>query len=312
VKKPDRQPREFAWDGVEFQIPWNWELGLYEFMRKGVSRIEVEDEYVVRLEAEWIRPTKRALRPAAILEKYKDAAGALTRMAHETIEIHGLPPGWAATRALQRTTGSSRKKRGLAVSERESICAIYVCPQSKLLLFVLLHFSSEDKENPEEVMRMIAGSFRDHAEAPLIPWKLFDIAFELPREFKLARASFDVGAKHMVFRWKTRRLHLWHFACADMFLKGGEGMEEWVTGYLNAYSQIRGIVFMPGKNGEILWRRRARHLFGHRNEIASWCFQYKAGCRLDAGRNQLLAWVYHYREAGDLHVIPASCLPLGS
>jgi hypothetical protein len=300
------EPRRLAWDGVELQLPWNWELGLYKFLRKGVTRIEVEDEYAVRLEAEWLRPTRRALKPDVILERYRKATDALARKAHETIDVQGLPPGWTASRVSMRDTASAKKKRGLDVVESHHVSAIYVCPRSEILFFVLLHFMPEDREKPEEVMRLLAGSFRHHADAALVPWKLFDIAFEMPRQFRLESASFDVGAKRMVFRWKTRRFHLWHFSCADMFLKDGVVVEQWVTGYLNGFSEIRGPIFMPGKNGEIRWRRRQRHLFGHRTEIARGCFKYRIRCHRDAKRNQLVVWVFHYRRDSDLDLIPPS------
>ena len=298
-----REPRRLAWNGIEFLTPWNWELGLYKFLRKGVTRIEVEDEYAVRIEAEWIRSARRAIKPAVILERYKEATDKFARKAHETVAVQGLPPGWTATLAIMRDAAPSGKKGGPAVTSSKHICAIYICPRSEILFFVLLHFMPEDRENPEEVLRLVAGSFRHHADAPLVPWQMFDIAFELPREFALSSASVDVGAKQMLFRWKARRFYLWHFSCADIFLKDGVVMEEWVTGYLNGYSGIRGIVFMPGGDGVIRWRRRRRHLFGHRDEIAHWCFKYRIHCRLDKEKNQLVAWVFNYRKDDDLRLI---------
>ena len=106
-------PRAIAWDGVEFNVPWNWELGLYKFLRKGVSRIEIEDEYSVRLEMEWIRPSKRGFNRDVVLKRYQEAAEQFSRKASETGAINGLPPGWTANRFVLKEMVPSKKKRGL-------------------------------------------------------------------------------------------------------------------------------------------------------------------------------------------------------
>ena len=308
VKAVSHDPRAIAWDGVEFNVPWNWELGLYKFLRKGVSRIEIEDEYSVRLETEWIRPSKRGFNRDVVLKRYQEAAEQFSRKASETAAITGLPPGWTANRFVLKEMVPSKKKRGLELAESEHICALYLCPRGTLLMFVLLHFLPDDREKPLKVMTMIAESFRHHTDERLIPWKLYDIAFELPRDFLLESTLFDVGSKLMIFRWKTRRLYLWHFSCADMFLKSGVVQEDWVTGYLNGCALIRGPVFIPGKNGGVLWKRYWKHPFGHRDEIGRLCFKYKIHCRRDMVKNQLIVWVFHHRKPEDLEMIPADLL----
>jgi hypothetical protein len=299
----ERNSRRLAWDRVEFRVPRNWELALYKFLRKGVARIEVEDEYAVRLEAEWIRPRKR-LHTDAILKRYTRASRKLTLKATDKQPISGLPQGWFATRFVFRETVAAGKTAGLTVVRHELITAFHVCPRSEIFCFFLLHFLPEDREDPEEIIRLLADSFRHHGSGELVPWEVFDMAFELPRDFLLENTLFDVGAKLMIFRWKLRRFYLWHFSCADMFLKDGVVTEEWVTGYINAFSRIRGPVFFPGKNGGVTWKRRRRHFLGHVDEMVRGCFKYKVWCHRDRERNQLVVWVFNYRKEEDLQVIP--------
>lgn len=297
--------RRLAWDHVEFQVPWNWDIGLYKFLRKGVTRIEVEDEYAVRLEAEWVKPRKE-LEQSSILKRYQIAVEKFTATASESVPITGLPEGWTATRFIIKETAPNPGKSGLKLIGRQHIAALYIGPRSELVFFAFLHCEQEDPEDPLELMRLLAGGFRHHSNNPLIPWELFDIAFELPREFVLESAQFDVGAKLMIYRWKMRRFHLWHFSCADAFLKDDVVMEEWVAGYLNAYAGIRGVVFLPGNAGEIRWRRRWRHPFGHRNEMMRACFKFKIGCHRDPVKNQLKVWVFNHRNSADIEMIPAA------
>ena len=302
--KPALRSRRLAWDGLEFRVPWNWDIGLYKFLRKGVTRVEIEDEYAVRLEAEWLRP-RRKPDHASILKRYHKAVEKFTKSATEELPVKGLPAGWTATRFIIKETAPNAGNSGLKIVEQQHVAALYLSPNSELVFFAFIHCIKEDQESPADLIRLVAADFRHHGRAKLVPWELFDISFELPPEFLLESTLFDVGSKLMVFRWKMRRFYLWHFSCADMFLKDGVVMEEWVTGYLNAFSAIRGPIFRPGRNGEILWKRLWKHPFGHRDEIGRYCFKYRIRCRRDLEKNQLVAWVFNYRKDADLDMIPA-------
>ena len=152
--------------------------------------------------------------------------------------------------------------------------------------------------------RIIAADFRHHFDSDLARWQLFDIAFELPPGFFLENTLFDIGSKLMIFRWKMRRFYLWHFSCADMFIKGDTDVTKWVAAKINDFRRIRGGSFFVNDNGEIQWRRKRRHVIAHREEIARWCFSYKVAWHLDREKNQLIAWVFNYRKPADLQLIP--------
>jgi len=139
-----------------------------------------------------------------------------------------------------------------------------------------------------------------------VPWELFDISFELPCGFLLENTLFDIGSKLMVFRWKLRRFHLWHFSCADMFLKDDVIISEWLAAHINDARRIQGIVFSAGDDGSVVWQRRRRHLIAHRDELSRWCFKYDVRYRYDREKNQLIAWVFSYRRPEDLDIIPPS------
>ena len=298
--------KRIAWDAVSFLIPANWELALYKFLKKGITRVEIEDEYAVRMEAEWIRPTKR-LHMNTILARYEQRSRKLTMRASHRKPIEGLPAGWIATHyTLSETVPNTKRKTGLQVVKHGLVTAFYLSPDSRFFAFVILHFLPDDKEDPAAVTSLVASEFRQHLDGPLVPWQLYDIAFELPRDFLLESTLFDIGSKLMAFRWNRRRFYLWHFSCADMFLKEGIVPEKWAAGHLNDFRRIRGGKFFVDSGGQIRWRRRRRHLIAYRDEIAHWCFKYEARCHIDPEKNQLVAWVFHYRRQADLGVIPES------
>jgi hypothetical protein len=281
-------------------------MAVFRFLRRGASRIELEDEYTVRMEAEWVADHKRELDVQRIMKRYEAASKPLTLKSEENTPVAGLPEGWHATHFVFKETVKDKKVGGLEVITHGLITAFYICPQRSLFGFFLIHFMPDDPEDPVATICKLAETFRNHTTRPVTPWELFDVSFCLPGEFRLEKTHFDIGSKMMRFKWKSRRLHLWHFSCADMFLKDGMTADRWATGFLNGYGGFKGIRFGPDGKGGITWRRRKPFLFGHRSEIACWCFKYDIGWKLAEETRQLVVWVYHYRRQSDLQVLSSS------
>lgn len=296
--------RRLAWNGVSFAVPTNWELAVFRFLRRGASRIELEDEYTVRMEAEWIFDRKRKLDVQSIMKRYETASKPLTLKSEERSEVSDLPEDWHATEFVFKETGKIKKGGDLEVITHGLITAFYICPEKSMFGFFLLHFMPEDPENPVETIRQLAHSFHNHRKQPFVPWQLYDISFELPASFKLEKATIDIGSKMMRFNWKWRQFSLWHFSCCDMFLKDGKTADVWATGFLNGFGGFKGVRFDPDGKGGITWRRRKPFIFGHRSEIAHWCFKYTIGWHLIEETRQLVVWVYHYRKKADLLMLP--------
>lgn len=295
--------RRIAWNGVSFGIPANWELAVYEFPRRDLSRIELEDECSARMEAEWMQGQSQR-RLVHAMERYAKTTKSLTLKSVDRVDVEGLPSTWNATRFILRESGVDARSGGLAVSGHELVTAFYRCPRQSMFCFLVLHFAPDDPEKPDETTQRIAATFQDHHAERAVPWQLFDIAFATPPEFRLEKATFDIGNKRMVFKWHGRRFYLWHFSCVDMFLKENVTPAEWSAAYLNRFGGLPGPLFEADGKGGIKWRRRRPHVFGHRSEIAHWCFRYAIGCyRLEA-RSQLVVWVFHHRHPDDPRILP--------
>ena len=299
---PPPGSRRIAWDALSFCAPANWELAVYRFLRRKVSRIEMEDEYSIRLEAEWVRG-RRNLELGTIMERYEKAAKPLTVKCDEHRDIAGLPTGWKATHFIFKETGPEEGHARIRNIRHELVTAFYLCPESAIFCFFMLHFLPEDPERPADAIRLIAATLQNHESAPHSPWQLFDLAFKMPRAFALEKTQFDIGLKLMLFTWKLRRFYLWHFACADVFLRDGKTPAEWACGHLNGTRLLKAPVFMPAGPDRIAWRRRQPYFLGHREEIATLCYRYDVGCRLMEETNTLVVWVYHHRKASDLDVL---------
>jgi hypothetical protein len=296
--------RRLAWNGIALAVPWNWDISNYRFPGRGVAHIDIEDEYSRRLEVDWLADAQPS-GTARFLSEYDRSAANLARNADRKTALTGFPEGWQATRYdFRETLPTHRQARGLGVVAHSLLSAVFTARDASFVCRLHLHVLPGDPEEPEAVLRLVTASLKRYAAGP-IPWTLFDIDFELPREFVLEATAFEVGSKLLMFRWGGRRLYLWFLSCADRFLTSATREEVWVTGFLNARRQVPGIVFWPGAEGAVTWRRRRRHLFCHRDELSRWCFQYEAGYRRDLARNQLRIWVFNYRQDEDRRMLPA-------
>lgn len=293
--------RRLAWEGISFCVPANWELAVYEHPGKGVTRMEIEDEYAVRLEAEWTR-SGTALNLDTIMKRYEAASKPLTVKAEEQNTIDGLPTGWYATHFVLRETHGDGEQ--LSIVRHDLVTVFHLSADARLFCFFLIHILPGDNENPKALTTLLAQTFEDHQDASLVPFSLFDIQFRMHRDFKLEKAAFDIGMKHMLFLWERRRLFLWVFSCADVFLSDDMPPEQWAVGYLNSYSGIKGPIFRT-QDGAIRWRRSGMYWPGHYHELFRGCLRYEVLHHWNRASNQLWLAVFHHRRQSDLEMLPA-------
>ncbi|MBM4164469.1 MAG: hypothetical protein FJ222_08515 [Lentisphaerae bacterium] len=295
--------RRLAWNGISFRVPENWEIARYRDRRGGGWRIEVEDEYSVRMVVEWIQ-----VRRSAKGERFSQETLRLNRnlaaRAHMTHTLTGLMNGWKATRyEFRETIPTHRTDRKLTVVAHSEVVAVLVPPPGNVVACLTFSFLPADSEDPDAITRAVTETFTAH-EGTAVPWEAFDVAFHLPDSFLLEGMSFDIGAKYLAFRWRQRRFHLWILSCADQFIKPGDDPAVWAVGYLNAQRRIPGILFFQAGPGVIGWRRRWTSRICHREELSRWCFRYLIGFELDARRNQLRIAVLNHRCTADPSRLP--------
>ncbi|MDD5678862.1 MAG: hypothetical protein PHW60_12870 [Kiritimatiellae bacterium] len=281
----DDATHRFAWDGISFHVPRDWNLSGYS-LRRNVSWVRMEDDNTIRLEMEWTR-SHRPLDMERVRKRFAAVSKSLTSAGAETHQVDDLPPLWAAF-----LYSMADGRRLLAAYRFE--------PGSNFFCFFKLHFESVSLREPPRLIRLIARTFQLHVQ-DVVPWELFDIGFQLNREFRLVATSFQAGRQLIIFEWRRRKLHLWFISLADMILKD-KSMETWCADFLNGFKGIRGPRFSPGdRPGIISARRSRRYPLGQGEEIARWCFRYQAQCANLAAKNQLVLWVFQYREDSDLN-----------
>ncbi|MBN1669845.1 MAG: hypothetical protein JXR37_02355 [Kiritimatiellae bacterium] len=292
MRNPDRTSPDayhrFAWDGLSFDVPAQWNLSSYTFGRRS-NTVEMEDDVELRLQLEWVNLRGR-LEIGKVQKRYAAQAKAVTEAAETVEPVGGLPEGWHAF------AYSMRERRRL-------LTAFFLAPDASLFCFFVLHFGRSGRGQPARVILRLAGSFaaRMVGEAP---WSFYDVAFTLDRGFRLANTSLQSGRKLLVFHWRMRRLFLWFFSLADVLLKERD-IQSWAVEFLNGFKLVRGPRFVPGEDGAIVAnRRRFRYPFGHYEEIGRQCFRYHVQYVHDRSQNRVVLLLYHYRRGADLSMLP--------
>ncbi|MDP7741024.1 MAG: hypothetical protein QGF67_06270 [Lentisphaeria bacterium] len=277
-----KNSHSIAWDGISFLVPESWSFASYSYKKKGVTSIQLEDDYNIRLEVEWTRPHAK-LNLDRIRKRYAKKAQGVEKHATKSFEYRGLPSGWGA-HLYTMPDGF------------ELLSAYYLSPQSEVCVWFRGHFSDKDPEDPEEVLKLMTGC--EVRTKGMVPWSVYDIQFEVPSKFRLLRTAFHAGRKELTFQWRLRKYRLWFFSLAEIILRDHD-MLEWVVDFLNKSKDIKGPKFVI-ENGSICAKRRWRYPIGHNEEIGRLCFQYKIDCVHLEEENQIALSIFQYRTKSDL------------
>ena len=281
---PGPGQRLFAWNGVAFLTPKNWELANTE-LHKGVSRIVLEDDACPRLELDWFSTDNDVSRDK-VQKRCQKQSRALTEAAEKVLEIEGLNREWTAHEYRM---------------PQATVLVVGYClpsPEGRPFAFFRLHFPAGHAESPTVTFRAIAQSF-SWWKTGIAPWAFYDVAFSLNRDYHLASTALQAGRKMLAFEWRFRRLFVWHFSLADYILRT-QTAAEWCRDFLNSSKILPVPNWQVDSQGKLVYRRRKLYCLGQFEEIGRLCFQYQAVYRHLPEKNQIVLWVIHYRRQADL------------
>jgi hypothetical protein len=140
-----------------------------------------------------------------------------------------LPDAWQSALTEFESTGFSWQgwsQRGMGV--------LLFCPACRNA--TLIQFIENGRGIKKTVSQRILASFRDHTEAPVCRWAVFDIRADLPESLRLKRYRFEPGKFELAFSSKTRQVTLLRWAPASIILSGTS---------LETFAD-RAIAFSPG------------------------------------------------------------------
>ncbi len=274
---------QFAWQGYSCDIPADWNLSEYK-IAGGVACARFHDDCNLRLEFEWLQAPRR-INPETVRQRYAKIATDMRVSGARAENTEDMPTGWVA---CFYTMPDGKRMQA----------AFTLVPQSNFFFLLKIHFEQASQREAGRIVRRIAGTFHLHAQG-LVPWAVYDVAFQLHHAFKLRATSFQAGRKLLVFEWRLRRLHLMFFSLADLLCKD-QSLETWCAGYLNTFKGISGAKFAGGHKGELVATHCWWRLFGNVEPLLCGCLRYKAWCRLLPDKNQVFIGVFNYRGRADL------------
>lgn len=284
----------FAWDGLSFDIPPDWDLAFQE-TRMGITRIRLEDPVAVRLSAEWTIPAG-GVDLGRIMARFQANSKTLRKTSKSSETLGRIPENWSAILYLF----PDGRRLGLA---------FYLAPEKDLFGFFQIHMDPGSPGEAEGMLRQFIASFRRYPKGPT-PWACYDVAFTVPDGFKLVSASFNPGMKRFTFSRAGRRLYVWHVSLADLVLRKTKCTPlEWAARLLNANDFVKGPVFKIRQNALVATRPALLPRW-HFMELAWACLKYKAGLRHDTENNRLVLTCFQYRFNSDLAWLQGTDLPL--
>lgn len=197
--------RELAWNGIAFEMPAGWQIGiieprylLLEHARTGKPVVEMK----------WNRIRGR-FSPRKTLRRL--AAGQQP-LARKSLRIEPVPASWSVVLAGRPHAGFIwRTPRGSGRG------VLVFCPQCATA--ALIQFLGPDPDS--DIALRFLKSFRDHFSRNEIPLAVYDIAALIPAGFQLNSHRFESGRFELGYTGPgRRRLRLLRWAPASLLLAG--------------------------------------------------------------------------------------------
>ena len=195
--------KDIAWNGIRFESPRDWELGMI-----GPRYLMLEYRFEPVLEIKWGR-VKGRFSARTYLSR-------LTTHTEDQRELSArecsLPDGWKKSLDAFEATGFSWQGKSFAGKG-----VILYCPVCRHATLIQFYFKTPMKT--ESWQEHLLASFQDHRSDNQVEWKVFDIRASIPSEFKLRYHRFESGKYEMTFASDGQKITLYRYGPASILLK---------------------------------------------------------------------------------------------
>lgn len=178
----------FAWQGLQCEVPSDWELGsVTGDARKGSLRLE--DEELSRLEARWETGRPRTdLEP--VLDRHIADLEKAARKRRLSFNVERDVPV-AAPDGMQVATFEWK-------SDYKALNLLTFCPECHRI--ALLRAIARKGERIRPIAARVFESFRDHAQGETVPWAVYGMRLDAPKRFELERNTLNLQRIELGFR----------------------------------------------------------------------------------------------------------------
>jgi len=283
--------KEFAWNGIRFMAPPDWQVG-----KIGARYLMLEEESGPVLEVKWGR-VKGSFSHHDHLRRLAAFQG---RELRESVRQRPLPAAWKKALGKYEVTGFSW--RGRTVGGMGVLLYCSTCQNA-----TLIQFYKKGSDQREKSPQRLLASFRDHRQDNQIIWSLFDIRATIPEKFQLVRHRFEAGEFELAFAFGRQKITLHRWGPASIFLSGRDLVQFARTILPHHQEEPHPVIGVGGKVVE--WSAkppstRYDHWWSWVREKSS--FQWARLWHVE-GKNRILAVRAEGKEAIDLRLLERIC-----
>jgi len=207
--------KRFAWQGLEFQIPEEWELG----QDKGdyaSGFIRLDDPMFARLGVNWQTVKEKKVKsPAEFLKSLK-----------KTLKKRNKDIRFLAEKETKVCDHSARYFRWKAIGE--GLDLFWYCRETRRAFAAEFTFKPDEYAQMRAAMDSMIETFRCHGDEKLRSWTLSGLELQVPSGFKLTERGIYATRIHLFFTSKTASLMVDRVAFAQSLLSETyHDLKEW-------------------------------------------------------------------------------------
>jgi hypothetical protein len=269
----------FAWQGIQLDVPEDWNPSILEGTEKdGYCRLDDDED--VRLQIRW-GTSRKTQPPSRLVDSYlkgkgdrhsrKSAQKSRARRDTRLVNLSG-----ANTECFEAP--ETPFEFGMAIQCKQ--CSRYA----------LVSMLSEKGRVGRALARRVFGSYCDEPRGDLVPWSVYGFCFETPSRFSLSDHAVKAGRLEFAFHSSGERLRAIRFSLAETILRDNS-LLDWVQ-----EDRAKALTVWNMK-----WRQEDSsvvHAVGHRKGII--------GLVRRKARTWCRAW--HVEEANALYIAQGSGL----
>ena len=251
----DRDTKPFAWSGVTFTIPKEWETGQ---LGQGYALLEHQMRPVLELKTASIRGR------FSFRRHLKQLTRSGPKPPSPQLRLTSPPSTWPEF--PQAAEVQPFIWQGAHIGGQGLMVYCHHCRRA-----TLIQFFDHDGRSPSVIPQVLA-SFKDHDEHPSPTFAVYDIQATLPTRFILDRFQFDAGRFELAFHHAREMITLWRWSPADVILDRCGGNLARMTQDNDLLPPKTDIEASQRIDNGLIWqwhkktfRSRLRHLFSQRD-----------------------------------------------
>ncbi len=209
MSEKGRERQVIAWQGIRVVVPSHWTIGAIGGDEKS-GYLRVDDRVMPRFEVKWEQALKGSDPDKVVSDFLKLLRKG--RKGEKAEEVRKGIPLLPERDGVKMTCFSWRGTyRGYGVA--------WFCRECKRA--VIAQVMGKAGTGLRELAQEVLASLEDHPKGDMVPWSVYGLYFEMPKEWRLSEFKFLTGYVMMKFAKGEEKVTVHRWAMADYLLSGG-------------------------------------------------------------------------------------------